>query len=104
MNGSPPVFYRTSSPLRQLPTKDESAPVIPCIDYFIDVFLLSFLLYIFFLLSGASLANDNMCGVNKYGVAQDKIVGGQEAKPNQYPWLVSLWYNEDYYIFVHTSV
>jgi len=46
---------------------------------------------------GASLANDNMCGVNKYGVAQDKIVGGQEAKPNQYPWLVSLWYNDDYY-------
>jgi len=35
--------------------------------------------------------NGPLCGVNKYGIGGDKIVGGQEAKKNQFPWLVSLW-------------
>jgi len=41
--------------------------------------------------SASSLLNAPLCGVNKYGVGGDKIVGGQEAKKNQFPWLVSLW-------------
>jgi len=42
-------------------------------------------------LSSRALVNQASCGVNKYGAAQDKIVGGHEAKPHAYPWLASLW-------------
>jgi len=45
----------------------------------------------------AALVNADVCGFNKYGVASDKIVGGHESKPNSFPWLVSLWYDDDYY-------
>lgn len=38
-----------------------------------------------------AMTNAPACGVNKYGSAGDKIVGGHETKPHQYPWLVSLW-------------
>jgi len=41
--------------------------------------------------------NAATCGVNKYGAAQDKIVGGHEARRHAYPWLVSLWAEDDYY-------
>lgn len=38
-----------------------------------------------------ALTNSASCGVNRYGSAGDKIVGGHETKKHQYPWLVSLW-------------
>jgi len=46
--------------------------------------------------------NAAACGVNKYGAAQDKIVGGHEARPHSFPWLVSLWVDDaDYDINAH---
>lgn len=41
--------------------------------------------------SVSALTNSAACGVNRYGSAGDKIVGGHETKRHQFPWLVSLW-------------
>lgn len=49
-----------------------------------------------------SFPNAKICGINKYGTAEDKIVGGVEAKQHFYPWLVSLWVDDsDYGINSH---
>jgi len=42
-------------------------------------------------ISPVALTNSASCGVTKYGSGGDKIVGGHETQPHQYPWLVSLW-------------
>lgn len=44
-----------------------------------------------------ALKNAETCGINKFGAAEDKIVGGREARPHTYPWLASLWVEDTDY-------